>query len=254
MPIVFFLTVSLLFLSVTHSVSEEMSLGDDLLTLSIGEVQAISVVFSALSNRDDRSQFSSEQVLPYLYTFIQKCERFVLEKGSFPYDLSVHIFDQQFASAVGASDSTSTFYSQLAIYLLWGAWWNSVTLDMESFSQITVHDLEESFNLILAYSEAVYVSSAILSALMDDPHRSLSNQLGVSVDVLFPVPKRRRNVADRFEQEQIQQFMAEVKTDLLFLTEGISIAVTSFVMALSVFLIMFLVNIFSVVIIFFAMR
>ena len=96
------------------------------------------------------------------------------------------MFDHQFASAIDVSGSAQVSYSQLAVYLLQGAWRNSIANDGESFLQSGVHAMNGSFDSAFAYSEDMYVSSSILSALMDGPHDTLADLLGVRADLLFP--------------------------------------------------------------------
>ena len=251
--------VFLLSLPVMFAVSDEedLFLSDDevvedtLLTLSVEQVEAVSVMFAAICAEGGGPQFSSEQVFPYLHTFVQQCERLVLERGSFPHDVSARIFDDTFATAVGASDSDSGFYSQFAVYFLQSVWRNALALDRKSLLEYEVYGTEESFDLIFAFSERIYVLSAILSALgNDEPHDAFSARLGVRTDLLFPerkegvivISEQQRGVS--VEQRQIlQPAVAKEEIDpYVFAYFG------------SVFPVLFCVNFFAVVIVLFTTR
>ena len=262
---VFFLIASLLLFSVIESVADRVFVEDEtlakdnLLTLSLGEIQWTSQAFSFVCFQMDRLQVAPEQVSPYLYFFVQECERAVLEKGVFPHDLSVDIFDVQFASAVEVSDSSSSsnFYSRLAVYLLQGAWRNSVKLEMESFLQLSVSVVDESLNPVFAHSEEIYLSSAILSALIDGPHNSLSDRLGVPANLLFSGSGKQKIATDNLFQEKIRLLSESMKQSQLqsqLEWKQREQNLRKFVIFLFVFPLLFSVNIFSVVMVFLAVR
>lgn len=257
---VFFLITFLLF-SVPQGFTDEVPLADNLLTLSLEEIQMVSRAFSFVCDQAgmDRLHITSEQIAPYLHLFVQKCERFVLEEGSFPHDLSVAIFDVQLASDIGVkiSDSSNTnFYSQLAVHLLQDVWRNNIKLDVASFLHLETHDFDESFNPALAYSEEIYVSSAILSALVDGSHSSLSDRLEMPVNLLLSASEKRKIevVAENlYYQEQIEMLTGEfLQYQLEKAQQGR--ALRKFVISLFVFPFMLSINVLSVVIAFFAVR
>ncbi len=262
--VLFFSTFSLFFVvwGVADEVPivNEMPFSDNLLTLSMEEIQMVSRAFSFACDQMDRLHVSPEQVAPYLYLFVRRCERLVLENGSFPHDFSADLFDVQFASALGVevSDSFgSSFYSQLAVHLLHGVWRNSIKSDVQSFMELGVYDPDESFNLALTYSEEIYVSSAILSALTDGPHDPLSDRLGLSVDLLLSTSEKRKIAADNLYRkqtgEQIQLLTEKVVQSRTEQVRGERI-LRKFVISLFVFPLVLSINVLSVAVVLFAVR
>ena len=262
---VFFLITFLLF-SVAFGVTDEISFmdevpaADNLLTLSIEEIQMVSQAFSFVCDQMSKLHVAPEQVVPYLYFFVQKCERLVLEEGSFPFDFAVDVFDVQFISDIGgASDSSNSgFYSQLAIHLLRGVWQNSFTSNMESFTQLEAHGPEGSFNPAFAYLEEIYISSAVLSALVDGPHDSFSDRFGIPVDLLLSVSEKRKIIAvDNLYRKQtreqiglLTERVAQSQADQLQGEQDLR----KFAISLIVLPILFSINVLAVVIVFFAVR
>lgn len=237
----------------TQGVSEEISVADNLLTLSIEEVEMVSEAFSVMCDQVADVEVSAEQALPYLYTFVRRCERFVLEEGSFPYDLSARLFDHRLASVVGVPGPASDFYSHLAVYLLQGAWRNAVGRDVESFLQLDLHGMDESFDPAMVYSEELYVASAILSALMDGPHSSLSDRIGVRADLLFSTAaasENRRSVAEQEEGEVKESLQLQSQSAEKEQVRELHVFATT----LFVFSVTFSINVFAVALLFFVVR
>lgn len=266
---VFFLVVSSVFFSVIPVLSEEEiapeestfpeddfadapedAVVDDLLTLSVEQIRAVSVMFAAICAEGGGTQFSSEQAFPYLYAFVQQCERLVLERGSFPHDVSARIFDASFAVAVEASDSDSDFYSQFAVYFLQSVWRNNLALDRQALLQYEVYGAEESFDLMFAHSERIYVLSAVLSALGNDaPRETFSARLGVKTDILFP--EKSETIADVSAQEK-----KSLKREQGLPSDAAENSIDPYVFVYfgSVLPILFCVNFFAVMIALFATR
>lgn len=249
---IFVATLVAFLLSVsTQGVSEEISVADNLLTLSIEEVEMVSEAFSVMCDQVADVEVSAEQALPYLYTFVRRCERFVLEEGSFPHDLSARLFDHRLASVVGVPGPASDFYSHLAVYLLQGAWRNAVGRDVESFLQLDLHGMDESFDPAMVYSEELYVASAILSALMDGPHSSLSDRIGVRADLLFSTAaasENRRSVAEQ-EESEVKESLRSQSAQKEQVRESHVFATTVFVFSVT-----FSINVFAVALLFFVVR